>query len=341
MRVLFVTQRGLHGHSYASCAIYSGLRSLQREGFIAEVGCYPSAASWLHLRPHPDFPDTGLPAEGARDDCQIATDAAWSVPDSLSDRPDLIIGSTHALRELGEATSWSDVPIAVIDGDDIALNQAGAANEFLRGKSFHYFKRELPAGATWATALPFSYPGTRALSRVDNPRESAVVYYASDGEKRALSRIEVVDRLRRLCGDRAWVGLDDDKRRRPKPERVHDMMSRALVGVHWNPYAPAPPWSHGWDAIRFWENCAYGLATVGLRPWIEIPHPFTDGENVVWVDSPAAAADAVAELLNDPERAVCIGRAAHAHFMRYHTAEARVLWLMERCGFPTRELPAS
>lgn len=334
MRILFVTQRSLCGHNYAHCALYSGLRSLQRSGFLCEVGCYPIVAPWLHLQPHPLYPNTGLPAEGARDHCQIDTDAAWPQPDGLSDKPDLILGSTHALRELGEAASWSDVPIAVVDGDDVGLNQSAAITDTLRGKPFHYFKRELPAGATWAAPLPFSYPGTRvpAYEAPGATREPAVAYYASHGNHAATARIEIVDRLRALCGDRAWVGLDDDKVKRPTPERTHALMARATVGVHWNPYGASAPWTHGWDGHRFWESVAHGLAVVALRPWIEIPEPFVDGEEVVYVDSPAQLATEAARLVEDPDRARRMGRAAQAKLLRHHTAESRVLWIMRHCG---------
>lgn len=323
MRVLFVTAENRHGHDFLSDNVAQSFWAMWRRQEIAEFAIWPTAP-WLRLDEHPDRPDTGIPAPGARDECQIESDSAMSdVPMGLSGPADLIVGSTHAGAELAKAFQHS-ARVALIDGNDRA--------DDLRGSIPHhvYFKRELPQGATWAVPIPFTYPARR-IPKEPLPRKMRVVYYASDAGKTADARMRIVSELKRTLGDAADCATLDDRSVRPKPEELHHKLWTSMIGVHWNPYA-AQRGEHGWWGNRFVENLAFGVACIAMRPWVEIPHPYTDGENVIWVDRPEDVAVRAAELMDDVERCLRIAKAGHAHFLKYHSAEAVARYVIQRMG---------
>ena len=332
MRVLVATSRNPHGHSFLLDHTLVGFHDLLLAGEIDELALWPDAP-WLRLKEDPEQPGSAIPAPGQRDDCQIDSDQALDLPQALTGPADLVVGSTHAAAELALAAhGHSGARVALLDGDDHDRDQRNAAPHT------HYFKRELPLGATWARPFPFTYPERRipVWARY-NERERRLVYHASDAAGSAGGRLDIVRGCRERLGRMADVGTLDSRTNRLKPEELHERLYDALIGVHWNPYAGAPSngrWGHGWDGNRFWENCAHGVVNISLRPWIEIPHPFTDGVNVVWVDNPGQVGIRAAELLR-PENEEALrkmARASRAHFLRWHSAAERARYVLRECG---------
>lgn len=331
MRVLVATSRNKCGHAFLPDHLLVGFDDLRRRGVVSELALWPEAP-WLRLKEDPARPGSSLPAPGQRDECQIDSDQALELLTALTGPADLVVGSTHAAEELSMAArGYPHAKVALVDGDDHARDQRGAAGHT------HYFKRELSLGATFGRPLPFTYPARRMpLHARDGGRAPRIVYHASDNCGQAGGRMDIVRGCRALPEGQHDVGTLDHRTHRLLPEALHAKLERALLGVHWNPYAASPPWGHGWDANRFWENCAHGLLNISLRPWIEIPHPFTDGLNVVWVDAPGQVAERARELLRHPARAREMARASRAHFLRWHSAEARARYVMEECGLLER-----
>lgn len=321
------------GHNYLYDALFHGFVELAEAGLV-EVEDYPRAP-WLHLRPARQ--GSWLPDPAARDACGLDCDAALPYTWLTSGGPDLIVGAEHCwdtvhqlVNKYGETSKF-----VVVDGNDNPTNSRGQATAATRGRLLAYFKRELPIGAEWAIPLPFTYSETR-VPLLDWGTKSGCAYYATSHGSRALSRIRIAEDLKQLPDTDVMLFIAQTKR--PSPEQLHEKLARALVGVHWNPFGVGTP--HGWDANRFWENCAYGLVTVGQYPFIQIPHPFTDGENVVWIDSPEEVGPAAKALLDDRPRALKMAQAAHDHFLKFHSAICRATYLLGKCGFEL-DVPAN
>lgn len=316
MKVLVCFRNGPHSHDYQVQGIFSGFKELLGETNVLDHPSNP----FCHL---PEItPGSRLPNPAFRDECNLDSDCAY--PIVQVDPPfDLIIAGAHAPDESHEAIKNNPgAAIAWIDGSDTSAQNCGPGVNF---------KRELPIGVAWAHPLPLTYPSIR-IPKVEVDRYG-VVYYASIHGGVASDRMRIAADLSQIDGAR--VHTTSDQKLRPSPEAHHRELWSALVGIHWNPVNPLDKINSntsGYCGNRLWENLAFGTAVVALRPFITIPNPFTDGKNIVYVDSSNQVVVKVKELLSDPKRAQRIGRAGHEHFLKYHCAEARAKYIIEKCG---------
>ena len=316
MKVAVVFRNGEHSHDYLIQHLFAGFCDLLGEENILDYPRNP----YCHLREI--TPGSRLPDPAARDECNLDSDQAYPVVD-VQGPFGLIIGGAHAPTETQEAIKqWPSATVAWIDGSDNACQNAGPGVQF---------KRELPIGATWAHPLPLTYPEHR-IPKVKVERHG-VVYYASTHGDIAIDRMRIAYGLRQLPDAR--VHTTPNQKDRPSTEAHHEALWSALVGVHWNPLVPLDKMnehSSGWDANRFPESLAFGVAVVALRPFITIPYPFTDGENIVYANTSDEVVSKVKELLDNPERARAIGKAGHKHFLKYHCATARARYIIDLTG---------
>lgn len=339
MRVLMAMPDAVHGHNYLGDYLVAGFRALLGPHNVYDI----PEAPWLHLD-----------SIEARDECVLDCDATWprhyvttaQAHDHLrSGWFDLIV-VTDAFTSLAALAVHNvrHVPVVFVDGDDRAKNHLQEANNAAQNESVEYFKRELPLDAMWAYPCPMTYPEEKVrVVTADNRdgREARLVYHTvayGPGAPR--------DRIVASLADQPWADVSANRLERWErltPEAVHDRMAKALVSCHWNP--PFDPVTDhagqsGWDANRFWENCAMGVVTIAQRPFIRFPAgtEFTDGENVVWVDRPEDVAPAAQALIDDPDRARAMAVAAQRWFLDHHCARERAKYILRTCGFEDEDI---
>jgi hypothetical protein len=74
--------------------------------------------------------------------------------------------------------------------------------------------------------------------------------------------------------------------------------------------------------FRFVDYLAIGSCVVAARHGVRMPVDLVDGRDVLFVDTPAQAADACAHLLADPARVEAMAQAARAYYDRHLTKSA-------------------
>lgn len=334
MKVLYLVCCSGHPHCYGSDNLCTGLYNVLGADNVFD---------W------PEKPCMHLATGKDRDNCNIDSDAwlpskgALSIGDIIPQVDLAIIAcqpddepSINRIRVACRLLPPS-VPIACVDMTDHVRDFSEFFTDVAGRPLVAYFKRELPLGATWGTPLPLSYPESRTPAEFP-VKQPLVFYHATHHGKQpwGLPRIMIAEQLRKLLPpEQLDVCLypGQEKGSRPSPEEYHARMSRALVGLSWNGY----PYVQNWDTNRFWESFAYGLCLVAERPRIQIPHEPEHAWHCWYVDSAEEIPETVVALMRTPELAEKVGLRGREHFLKYHTSEARVRYVLQRCGFAEAE----
>lgn len=307
-RVLYMAGSGLHAHSYGDAFLFDGLKQIPG----IEVINYPVNPTFF----------LGSPED--RDDCDLDSDLFYR-PNPFSFNhadPDVLI------MTVPQRVVLSDHVVRVgVDMSDSLGNTRGAYAEAM-GRCDFYFKRELPAGESWAYPLPLTYPLNRSTFK--EQRSKFLFYHATNhgGGGPGIPRMKIKHDLELILPpDRISVHLTpgQGKGHRLSPEAYHELMVDAWVGISWNGAA-------NWDCNRFWENFAFGLLQVAEHPRIEIPNPPISGVHCIYVDSPDKVKDVVIELYKNPEATRHLARLGHEFFKENHSSVARATYLLKQIG---------
>jgi len=90
----------------------------------------------------------------------------------------------------------------------------------------------------------------------------------------------------------------------------------------------------GWDTVRYWE-VPMMTVLMSCKLDIRIPNPFKNMETCVEYDAAHEVPGIIKRLTREADCATLtqIYNAGKEHLLRYHTAEARVAYMLERLGF--------
>lgn len=99
------------------------------------------------------------------------------------------------------------------------------------------------------------------------------------------------------------------------------ILSRSLVGVSAR--------GAGWDTYRYWESAYFGCALLSQRLSIVIPSNFVDGTEAVFFDNVDDFKKKLSDLLDDPDRAITIGKASRNACIDRHLSIHRAKTVLE------------
>ena len=89
-------------------------------------------------------------------------------------------------------------------------------------------------------------------------------------------------------------------------------------------------WGGGDCCARLWEILSNETMAVCQKYQIEFPNDFTDGENIVYYSTINEFEYKVRNYLNNREEIERISNNGYRHLLGYHTAEARVKYIMDK-----------
>ncbi len=202
--------------------------------------------------------------------------------------------------------------IVYCDAEDHAMNTVTVVTETMGFKPAAYFKRELPIGETWARPLPFGYPAERVVS-VDQQR-NGVAYTAHIWD---------------------WCGPDSLRVR--LKTALHDFMAvhpserlsvMADHGLHRCSLIAVSPSGRGYHSNRTLQMIADGCCPVIERPWMQWPEALVDGVECRYFRDEMDCVDIVQDLLNNPEQAHAMAKAAQQALIERHSTlcRAKTVW---------------
>lgn len=263
--------------------------------------------------------------EDALFDCHVDLDTAVMSQDevhsALRDRtfnlifiPTLRGTVSHQLYYQREMWKLNADRIVYYDAEDHAMDTRPLFFQMAGIEPAAYFKRELPIGETWATPLPFGYPAERVVTKREG-RQFSFVYTAHLWEwcgTESLRR-KLYVALRRELG--AITNPDVHGRDRVSVKVNHQYNRQALIAVS--------PAGQGYGTNRHLEIIADGCAPVIERPWRQWPNAPEHWGECLYFKEEIECVEHVRELLNEPQRATEMAKAAQACLLRHHTTKHR------------------
>ncbi len=216
----------------------------------------------------------------------------------------------HLLRLNQDRVVYYDAEDHATDTQPLFVQMAGVAPSA-------YFKRELPLDECWAKPLPFGYPAERVQpidAAVGSGRETRAIYAVHIWEWAVGGlREQLAGALRRSgrCTVAASYG-DTDRR---SVQQYHAANRRHLVAVS--------PAGHGYGTNRHLEIIADGCCPVLERPWRQWPDAPHEGVECRYFTNEVECVDILDELINDPETAQEMAKAAQSALLRGHTTRHR------------------
>lgn len=199
--------------------------------------------------------------------------------------------------------------IVYYDAEDHTANTRIVVTETMGFRPAAYFKRELLIGETWALPLPFGYPAERCVSP-DLPREG-VAYTAHIWN---------------------WCGPDSLRVRLKNALSEHRPRNRLDVRADhlWHQLASiaVSPSGRGYHTNRHLQVVADGCCPVIECPWMQWPDAFIDGTECRYFKDEVECLDIVRELLNEPDQAHAMARAAQKALVERHSTlcRAKTVW---------------
>lgn len=218
------------------------------------------------------------------------------------------------------------IPKAYIDGSE--YNQAGhprkpstwLAHDMLAGRADYYFKREcMPADVTQGV-LPLPFAARERDFRIpigESPRKLDI--FAAFGQTKM---DPIREQLQSMMiewtnGPKIEIGKFDN-------EQYQKFTASAKICVNAH--------GGGQDCMRFWEIMAAGAACFTQKFDIVMPHPYTDGWNMIEFSTVEEFKDKAKQFLECPEMLERIALAGYKHTKKYHTCKARAQYILENMG---------
>jgi hypothetical protein len=223
----------------------------------------------------------------------------------------------HLLDMIGK-----QLPVAYIDGSE--YNCAGYPGEShpwihpgMLKRCDYYFKREcMPADLQQGVLpLPFAARDKDFVYPIHTYPRDNDVFCAFGQNKMDPMR----GRLEIACKDNNWM---TGKFRNEDYVRF-TYGSKIGVNAH----------GGGEDCMRFWEIIAAGAACFTQKLNIIMPHPFTDGVNMVEFKDEAEFVEKTKFYLENPDMLERIAAAGYNHLVKYHTTRERARYILETMGW--------
>ena len=218
------------------------------------------------------------------------------------------------------------IPKAYIDGSE--YNQVGHPrkpstwlnHEMLGGKADFYFKRECLESDIVQGVMPLPFAARQSDFEIPigtYPKHLDIMC-AFGQTKMDPIRGQLQSRLAAL-GDHSRIlasAVPNDQ------YKILTASSKICVNAH----------GGGEDCMRFWEIVAAGAVCFTQKFNIIMPHPYTDGWNMIEFESADEFIDKSQQFLQYPEMLERIALAGYEHTKKYHTTKARAQYIIDNMG---------
>ena len=94
-------------------------------------------------------------------------------------------------------------------------------------------------------------------------------------------------------------------------------------------YLVSDAWGGGDCTVRRSEVHMNSIASIMQRWNILEPYPFTDGDNVIFYDTPDEFKEKIDFYLNNLDKLIEIGQNGYEHSLKYHTTEKRIDYIFD------------
>lgn len=222
-----------------------------------------------------------------------------------------------------------NIPKAYIDGSE--YNQIGhprkpstwLAHDMLTGRADYYFKREcMPADiAQGVLPLPFA-ARDRDFKIPIEANARTIDIFAAFGQT---MMDPIRSKLQSMMIEwRHWAGGPKIELGPVDNEKYQQLTASAKICVNAH--------GGGQDCMRFWEIMAAGAACFTQKFDIVMPHPYTDGWNMIEFSTVEEFKEKAKSFLQHPEMLERIALAGYKHTKKYHTCKARAQYILENMG---------
>lgn len=233
---------------------------------------------------------------------------------------DLIVVPTLRGLVRGQLLAWNRVGllernrdiIVAYDGEDHPHNTRPVFTACLGEDPAAYFKRELPLGENWAIPLPFGYPAERVVSSKSPNGGVAYTAHVWDWCGPDSMRVQLRQLLGRLALDCGGYWIPTERLSVAEDHRFHRL---SLIAVS--------PAGQGSLSNRHLQCIADGCCPVIEQPSVQWPNAPQDHIECRYFKSATECVDIVDDLLNEPERARDMARAAQVNLLKFHSTRHR------------------
>jgi len=232
---------------------------------------------------------------------------------------DLIVADVRSLARLNNLDLSPRSRLAIIDGEDKPVA--------LRPGNYLVFRRETD-GSDYSIPLPMALPEEiyDLITSFDHTEKRYSIGFL--GSTQDDNRKAFIEQIGAWYQDTLFstTCIPTSDNNKPTGRYGRNDYYKMLQSCYFTLSLPGA----GYDTFRFWENSAVHGVQICQEMPLYIPHPFRDGEEILFFDTAETLHRKVDALLNSNDRYFAVRQNSREHLRTHHLTQARALYFLDK-----------